>query len=90
MLLVGYLEGIGSQRGITWRCHDSLSLREFLDAPRTADAPDHSSLTRVRDRLPLEAHAAAFQFVLKVADEIGLLKGKTVGSFRPRWNPARR
>ena len=79
MLLVGYFEGIGSQRGIAWRCHDSLSLREFLGVPLTADAPDHSSLTRVRDRLPLEVHAAAFQFVLKLADEKGLLKGKTVG-----------
>ncbi len=79
MLLVGYFEGIGSQRGIAWRCHDSLSLREFLGVPLTEDAPDHSSLTRVRDRLPLEAHAGAFQFVLKLADEQGLLKGKTVG-----------
>jgi len=47
--------------------------------PLTEDAPDHSSLTRVRDRLPLEVHAAAFQFVLKLASEKGLLKGKTVG-----------
>jgi transposase len=78
MLLVGYFEGIGSQRGIAWRCHDSLSLREFLGVPLTEDAPDHSSLTRVRDRLPLEAHAAVFQFVLKLAAEKGLLRGKTV------------
>ena len=79
MLLVGYFEGIGSQRGIAWRCHDSLSLREFLGVPLSKDSPDHSSLTKVRDRLPLEAHASAFQFVLKLADEKGLLKGKTVG-----------
>jgi transposase len=79
MLLVGYFEGISSQRGIAWRCHDSLSLREFLGVPLSKDAPDHSSLTKVRDRLPLEAHVSAFQFVLKLADEKGLLKGKTVG-----------
>lgn len=79
MLLVGYFEGIGSQRGIAWRCNDSLSLREFLGVPLTEDAPDHSSLTRIRDRLPLEIHTAAFRFVLKLADEKGLLKGKTVG-----------
>jgi transposase len=79
MLLVGYFEGIGSQRGIAWRCHDSLSLREFLGVPLTEDAPDHSSLTRIRDRLSFEVHAAAFQFVLKLADEQGLLNGKTVG-----------
>jgi transposase len=78
MLLVGYFEGIGSQRGIAWRCGDSLSLREFLGIPLTEDTPDHSSLTRVRDRLPLEVHTAVFQLVLKMAAEKGLLKGKTV------------
>ena len=50
MLLVGYFEGIGSQRGIDWRCGDSLSLREFLGIRLTEETPDHSSLTRVRDR----------------------------------------
>ena len=78
MLLVGYFEGIDSQRGIAWRCADSLSLREFLGIPLTEETPDHSSLTRVRDRLPLEVHAAVFQLVLRVADEEGLLPGKTV------------
>ena len=78
MLLVGYFEGIGSQRGIAWRCGDSLSLREFLGVPLTEGTPDHSSLTRVRDRLPLEVHAAIFQWVLGVAAEKGLLRGNTV------------
>ena len=78
MLLVGYYEGIGSQRGIAWRCGDSLSLREFLDIPLTEETPDHSSLTRVRDRLPLEIHAAVFQWVLTLAAEKKLLPGKTV------------
>ena len=79
MLLVGYFEGIGSQRGIAWRCADSLSLREFLGVPLAEDTPDHSSLSRVRDRLPFSVHTAVFQFVLRVADERGLLKGQTVG-----------
>ena len=78
MLLVGYYEGIGSQRGIAWRCSDSLSLREFLGVPLTEEAPDHSSLTRVRERLPLDVHAAVFQWVLALAAEKGLLPGKTV------------
>jgi transposase len=78
MLLVGYFEGLGSQRGIAWRCGDSLSLREFLGTPLTEDTPDHSSLTRVRERLPLAVHAEVFQMVLKMAAEKGLLKGKTV------------
>ena len=78
MLLVGYFEGIGSQRGVAWRCGDSLSLREFLGIPLPKATPDHSSMTKVRDRLPLEVHAAVFQMVLKLADEKGLLNGKTV------------
>jgi transposase len=78
MLLVGYYEGIGSQRGIAWRCADSLSLREFLRIPLTEDTPDHSSLTRVRDRLPLETHTAVFQWVLALAAEKKMLPGKTV------------
>ncbi len=79
MLVVGYFEGIGSQRGIAWRCADSLSLREFLGLSLTEDTPDHSSLTRVRDRLPLEVHAAVFQFVLQVAEAQGVLKqGKAI------------
>jgi len=79
MLLVGYFEGLGSQRGIAWRCADSLSLRAFLGIPLGEETPDHSSLTRVRDRLPLPVHQQVFCFVLQVAEQQGLLKGKTVG-----------
>lgn len=80
MLLVGFYEGLGSQRGIAWRCGDSLSLRSFLGVGLNEDTPHHSSLTRVRDRLPLEAHTAVFEFVLQLADEKGLLRGKTVAA----------
>jgi transposase len=85
--LIGYFEGIGSQRGIAWRCGDSLSLREFLGVPLTEETPDHSSLSRVRDRLPLEVHTAVFQWVLKLATEKGLVKGKTVAVDSTRWRP---
>ena len=80
MLLVGYFEGIDSQRGIAWRCSDSLSLRRFLQVPLDASTPDHSSLTRVRDRLPLEVHEQVFAFVLSLAEKHKLLgkAGKTV------------
>jgi transposase len=79
MLLIGYFEGIGSQRGIAWRCSDSLSLREFLSIPLTEDAPDHSTLSVVRDRLPVEVHREVFTWVLRLLDEKKLVKGKTVG-----------
>jgi len=78
MLMVGYFEGIGSQRGIAWRCADSLSIREFLGIEPSKQSPDHSSLSRVRDRLPLEIHEAVFLFVLQLTATQGLLRGKTV------------
>jgi transposase len=78
MLLIGYFEGIGSQRGIAWRCADSRSLVEFLGYPPTERTPDHSSLTRIRRRLPLEVHEQVFVKVLQVAHDHGLLKGRSV------------
>ena len=79
MLLVGYFEGIASQRGIAWRCSDSLSIREFLGLAATDASPDHSSLTRIRGRLPLEAHARMFDWVLRLAREKKLVSGQSVG-----------
>ena len=79
MLLVGYFEGIDSQRGIAWRCADSLSLREFLGIELGRRTPDHSTLTNTRKRLPKEVFDEVFQYVLRVADEKQLLSGKTVG-----------
>jgi transposase len=78
MLLAGYFEGIGSQRGIAWRCSDSRSLQEFLGVAATDETPDHSSLSRVAQRLPVDVHREVFQFVLRIAVEKKLLGGKTV------------
>jgi transposase len=78
MLFVGYFEGLSSQRGIAWRCADSLSLRAFLGVAVTENTPEHSSMTRIRKRLPEEVFEQVFTFVLKVAVEDGLLKGKTI------------
>jgi transposase len=78
MILVGYFEGIGSQRGIAWRCSDSRSLQDFLGMPATAETPDHSSMSRVHQRLPLEVHREVFQFVLRIAVAKKLVCGKTV------------
>ena len=79
MLFVGYFEGIDSQRGIAWRCADSLSLRAFLAIPPTEASPDHSSLTKIRKRLPEVVHEQVFARVLALAHGKDLLKGKTVG-----------
>ena len=80
MLLVGYFEGIGSQRGIAWRCSDSLSLRKFLGMAPTEESPVHASLSVIRERLPTEeVHKAVFLWVLTLAREKKLLDGRTLG-----------
>jgi IS5 family transposase len=78
MLFVGYFESLNAQRAIAWKCADSLSVRTFLGLEVTDAAPDHSSLTRIRQRLPLEVHLEAFQWVLDVAQTKGLLRGKVL------------
>ena len=79
MHLVGYFEGIDSERGLEWRCSDSLSLREFLRLGATEPVPDHSWLSKTRSRLPLEAHEAVFAWVLQRLAEHGLIEGERIG-----------
>src|ERR687894_1337255 len=77
--LVGYFEGIDSERGLEWRCSDSLSLRDFLRLGTTEPAPDHSWLSKTRARLPLEVHEAVFAWVLERLAEHGLIRGERIG-----------
>ena len=79
MLFIGYFEGLGSQRGIAWRCADSLALRTFLGKTITEETPVHASMTIIRQRLPEPIFERVFEFVLKLLDEAGLVKGKTLG-----------
>lgn len=79
MLLVGYFEGIDSERGLEWRCSDSLSLREFLRLGEREPVPDHSWLSRTRSRLPLELHDQVFTWVLQRLSEHGLVRGERIG-----------
>jgi len=77
--LIGYFEGIDSERGLEWRCADSLSLREFLRLGTTEPVPDHSWLSKTRSRLPLEVHEAVFGWVLQRLAEHGLILGERIG-----------
>ena len=79
MLLIGYFEGIDSERGLEWRCADSLSLREFLRLSERERVPDHSWLSRTRSRLPLELHDQVFIWVLQRLAEHGLIRGERIG-----------
>ena len=79
MLLVGYFEGLDSERGIAWRAADSLALRDFLGLALTEAPPDHSTVSRTRRLIDLETHQAVFTWVLQRIAESGLLKGTTIG-----------
>lgn len=78
LLLVGYFEGIDSERGIAWRATDSLAVRGFLRLPLDEAPPDHSTIARTRRLIDLETHRAVFTWVQVRLVEAGLLKGKTV------------
>ncbi|MEW5743774.1 MAG: transposase, partial [Myxococcota bacterium] len=79
MLFIGYFEGIDSERGIAWRCADSLGLRDFLGYDLAHATPNHSTLSVIRRRIDLETHQEVFDFVLKMLDQRGLIKGQTIG-----------
>jgi len=78
MFFIGFFECLDSQRAIAWRCSDSRSLQSFLGLNITQPTPDHSTVTVIRQRLPLEVHEAVFTFVLSIAKMKKLLKGQSV------------
>jgi transposase len=79
LLLIGFFEGIGSERGIAWRVADSLSLRRFLNYGIEEATPDHVTISRTRRLLDEATHQAVFTFVLAEVARRGMLKGKTIG-----------
>ena len=79
LLLVGYFEGIDSERGIAWRAADSFGLRQFLGMAIDEDTPDHSTISRTRRLIDVETHRKVFFWVLERLRDQGGVKGKTVG-----------
>lgn len=79
LLLIGYFEGIDSERGIAWRCSDSLSLRSFVGYALDEAVCDHSTISRTRRLIDLETHQEVFAWVLKVLADYDLVSGKTAG-----------
>ena len=79
LLVVGYFEGLESERAIAWRTADSFALRGFLDLELVETPPDHSTISRTRRLIDLETHQAVFTWILERLAEAGLVKGKTVG-----------
>jgi transposase len=78
LLLIGFFEGIDSERGIAWRVADSLSLREFVGYSVTEQTPDHSTISRTRRLLPVETHKAVLRWCVRILGEEGLLEGQTI------------
>ena len=78
MLLIGYFEGLDSERGIAWRTADSLSLRDFLGFSLEEKTPDHSTVSRTRRLYWVETHKAVFRWVLKVLEKEGLVSGQSI------------
>src|SRR3984893_2110714 len=78
LLLIGYFEGLDSERGIAWRVADSLSLRKFLGFALDEQTPDHSTISRTRRLYWLSTHKAVFKWVVKILTEEGLIQGRTI------------
>jgi transposase len=79
LLLIGYFEGIDSERGMAWRAADSLGLRKFLGMGLDEQTPDHSTISRTRRLIDVETHRKVFFWILELLRDQGLLKGQTVG-----------
>ena len=79
LLLIGYFEGLDSERGIAWRTADSLALRGFLGLGLDEPTPEHSTISRTRRLLDLETHRAVFTWILQVLATADLVKGTTIG-----------
>jgi transposase len=77
-LLIGYFEGLDSERGIAWRVADSLSLRRFLGYALDEQTPDHSTISRTRRLYWLETHKAVFRWVIRILTAEGLVDGQTI------------
>ncbi len=79
LLLIGYFEGIDSERGIAWRAADSLALRGFLGLGLEETPPDHSTISRTRRLIDLETHRAVFTGCCRCWRRPIWCRGKTIG-----------
>src|SRR5437764_3043717 len=79
IMMIGFFEGIDSERGIAWRLADSLTLRQFLSIGLDEQTPDHVTISRTRRLIGAETHQGIFTWVLERLAQGGLIKGKTIG-----------
>src|SRR5882757_7610627 len=79
IMMIGFFEGLDSERGIAWRLSDSLTLRQFLSIGLDEKTPDHVTISRTRRLIDGETHQRIFNWVLERLGQSGLIKGKTIG-----------
>jgi transposase len=79
IMMIGFFEGLDSERGIAWRLADSLTLRQFLSIGLEENTPDHVTISRTRRLIGGETHQVIFTWVLEQLAQEGLIKGKTIG-----------
>src|SRR6202162_3583371 len=79
IMMIGFFEGLDSERGIAWRLADSLTLRQFLSMGLDEKTPDHVTISRTRRLIDAETHQQIFAWVLERLAQAGLIKGKTIG-----------
>jgi transposase len=79
IMMIGFFEGLDSERGIAWRLADSLTLRQFLAIGLDENTPDHVTISRTRRLIDGETHQRIFHWVLERLAQSGLIKGKTIG-----------
>jgi transposase len=79
VMMIGFFEGLDSERGIAWRLADSLTLRQFLCIGLDESTPDHVTISRTRRLIDAETHQRIFSWVLERLALSGLIKGKTIG-----------
>lgn len=79
VMMIGFFEGLDSERGIAWRLADSLTLRQFLSIALDESTPDHVTVSRTRRLIDAETHQRIFSWVLEQLAVAGLIKGKTIG-----------
>ncbi len=74
--LVTFFEGLRSERQLMRVVADRLSLRWYLGYDLGERLPDHSSLTKIRERYGVETFRRFFETVLERCREAGLLWGE--------------
>jgi transposase len=79
LMMIGFFEGLDSERGIAWRLADSLTLRQFLAIGLDERTPDHVTISRTRRLIEAETHQKVFGWVLERLAKAGLIKGQTIG-----------